>query len=64
MNEPIAIQCIFAKATTLVDKGWRISLDLSENSSDQVVKIASLTDQPLYVVIMNEEQFLRSGSNV
>ena len=55
--EPIAIQAIFAKATTLVDGGWRLSLDLSEDSSDQISKIADLKDEPLYITIITTEQY-------
>lgn len=57
MEEPIALQCTFSKATTLVDGGWRISFDSSEFSGDIVAKIASLKENNIYLVVMTEDQY-------
>lgn len=54
MNEPLAIEAIFTKATTTIDGGWRISFDCGEQAA--VEALAKLRDQRLYIVIMTEEQ--------
>lgn len=58
--EPIAIQAIFGKATTMVDGSWRFSFDSAENQGPNIAKIAGMRGTLLYVVIMTEDQFNKS----
>jgi hypothetical protein len=53
--QPIALIATFSKASTLVDGGWRVSFDLSEQSGPEVSELAKLKGQALYIVIMDEE---------
>lgn len=58
MQEPVALQGIFSKATTLVDGGWRVSFDLSEQMGDQVAELTKLRGIAIYVIAMTPEQFM------
>lgn len=50
---PLKLEAIFAKATTMVDSGWRISFDLSEQAP--VEELAKLRGKCLHIVIVAEE---------
>ena len=52
MSEGIAFKAIFNKATTTIDKGWRISLDVSMDESVKVNQLAQLSDYVLQVAII------------
>lgn len=51
-NIGITFNAIFAKATTLVDGGWRISLDLEYFEGPKVSELAKLSNQVLQVAIV------------
>lgn len=53
----IALQAIFAKATTLIDNGWRLSFDCAQDMSTHIVDVAALRDRPLYLVVMTEDEY-------
>lgn len=53
MDHPgITFNATFSKATTLVDGGWRLSLDLSENDGDKITELAMLSRDLLQVAII------------
>jgi hypothetical protein len=51
----IAFRCVFVKATTLVDNGWRLSFDLSEQDAAAVTKIAALRNENLILVVTKSD---------
>lgn len=53
-RKPIAVEAIFAKATTTVDGGWRISFDLPGYLSSTVAEISKLRDEAIKLVIIPE----------
>lgn len=54
-DQAITFLATFNKATTLVDGGWRISLDLAEHESDKITQLAKAKDQVLQVAIIPQE---------
>jgi hypothetical protein len=60
--EPIAVQAIFARATTICDGAWRISFDISEQSGDKAAQIAALKGESLFLVVMTEDQYSKRQS--
>jgi hypothetical protein len=55
---PILLECIFSKATTLVDGGWRVSFDCTEEMAEPVMEASRLKGERLYCVVMTEAQFM------
>lgn len=55
MREPVVFQAIFHKAQTLVDGGWRVTLDLSEFDAPLIAALVALKNEPLTVTVMTEE---------
>lgn len=51
-HEGITFNATFAKATTLIDGGWRISLDLPDFEAQKVTALAQLSDRALQVAIV------------
>lgn len=56
LENQICLNAYFAKATTLVDGGWRISFDLLSTESQSIADLALLKDQGLCLVVMTEDQ--------
>lgn len=56
MSENVAIACkaIFARAATLVDGGWRVSFDLSEDDAAKVAQMTALRGDVLYLTVIPE----------
>lgn len=54
MKDPVALEAVFAKATTTVDGGWRISFDCAEQAA--ITELSKLRGKRLYLVISTEEQ--------
>lgn len=50
--EHINLTAIFAKATTTVDGGWRISFDIDESQSNEIAKLSQFRDLSLQLVIV------------
>lgn len=50
--EGITLQAIFVKATTTVDGGWRLTFDIAQNESGQIIDLAILRDQLLQLAIV------------
>lgn len=63
MQEPVALQGVFTKATTLVDCSWRVSFDCSENMADKVAELSKLRGEALYLIVMTEQQFMESRND-
>lgn len=42
----------FSKATTLVDGGWRVSFDLSQDSGITAAQVAALQGQELQIAVV------------
>ncbi len=60
MNEPIALDCILNKVTTLVDGGWRVAFDCQVNAGEQLVNLVKMRHERLYLVVMTAEQMALS----
>lgn len=60
--EPVAVEAIFSKATTLVDGAWRVSFDLGEHQGESVTQMHQMKDQPLMLVVMTQEQYERQSN--
>lgn len=52
----VEFRAFFSKATTTVDGGWRVYLDLSELSGDVVAKLANTKGRALQVAIVVEPE--------
>jgi len=50
MDNKVVLRAIFSKATTLIDGGWRVSLDLPESAP--IDALTALRGEDLVVVVM------------
>jgi len=50
--EPLAICAIFARATTLVDGGWRISFDVPQEEAAKIAAISALNREVVHLMIL------------
>lgn len=53
----VSVGAIFNKATTLIDGGWRVSFDLSEQNSQEISEIVSMKNENLFLVVFTEDEF-------
>lgn len=51
-QKKLVFDAIFAKATTTVDGGWRLSFDVSQDEAENIAKLARLTSQALKLVVI------------
>lgn len=51
-NEGITFQAIFQKLTTLVDGGYRITLDVSQNEAKNLFTLSQLRTSLLQVAVL------------
>lgn len=55
VGDPITFVATFNKATTTVDGGWRIYLDLLDTDGDKVSEIAKNKDHTFQVAMVPSE---------
>lgn len=48
----VTFNAIFSKASTLVDGGWRISLDINTIDAEAVMKLAEMKDKLLQIAVI------------
>jgi hypothetical protein len=41
----VSFRAVISKVTTTIDGGWKVTLDLSANESEQALALAQLRDQ-------------------
>lgn len=54
-EDAIAFRAQLTKVTTLIDGGWRITLDVAHNDVKEVLKLAELRDLVLQVVVLKSK---------
>ena len=55
MSEPITFHATVNKVQTVVDGGWRVTLDVPESESASILELAKLREQVLGVAIAQED---------
>jgi hypothetical protein len=61
--EPVVIPCTFNKATTTVDKTWRISFDCQEGITHEVNRLVQKSEEMLYIVVLTESEYNAQRKN-
>lgn len=51
-DDSLELKVIFVKASTLIDGGWRISFDLSNEDGDIVAELAKMNQQVLTLLVL------------
>lgn len=57
MNEPLSLQAVFDSMRTTVDGGVKFTFAAHEGMTETVAKLQKLRGEPLFLVVMTEEQF-------
>ena len=55
-NEKIVLNAIIYKLQTTVDSGWRLSLDLDQGQSEEIMRLSKMRDQVIQLEISSSEQ--------
>ena len=56
MKTELVFDGIFARATTTVDGGWRISFDLGNHEGEAVASLSRLSSKNLKIVVISEDE--------
>ena len=51
-NNKIAFKAVLNKAQTTIDGGWRVTLDVSQDEADEILKLTNFRDYVLTVGII------------
>lgn len=59
--EGITFQAIFQKFTSLIDGGYRVSFDVSENDAANLVQLSQLRENVLQIAIVPTNEVSHDG---
>lgn len=55
-----ALQCILDACRTTKDGGWVVAFACGQDQVKQISQVSGLRDEPLYLVVMTEAEYLSS----
>lgn len=59
----ITFQAILNKITTTIDGGWRVSFDVPQSESEEVMKLSEKRDQNLQVAVVTSTDIINTYDN-